>query len=131
MNPTVQRFLGLGIDIPALPDQAAEGRLDMGARAAEAVVKIEMAECGVEVVAPKQADDAAAKPDAFRIAGRPRQSLVASAISSIFFWLSLAASAVGFCGSGGLAAAALGEGRSRGEDKSRRAKHGHKLTQRR
>ena len=42
----------------------------MLARAAEPVVEIEMAERGVEVVAPQQADHPAAEPDAFRIAGR-------------------------------------------------------------
>ena len=43
------------------------------ARAAEAVVKVEVAEGGVEVVAPEQADHPAAEPDAFRVAGRPGQ----------------------------------------------------------
>lgn len=42
----------------------------MAARAAETVIEIEMAESGVEVVHPHQADHAAAEPDAFRIAGR-------------------------------------------------------------
>ncbi len=60
----------LGIDM-ALPDQAAESGLDMRARAAETVVEVEVAEGGVEVVAPQQADHAAAEPDAFRVAGRP------------------------------------------------------------
>ena len=50
--------------------QAAEGRLDVAAGAAEAVVEIEMAEGGVEIVAPHQAHHAAAEPDAFRVAGR-------------------------------------------------------------
>ena len=72
MDPAVKGFLGLGIDI-ALPHQAAESGLDMGARAAKAVVKVEMAEGGVEIVAPEQADHAAAEPDAFRIAGRAGQ----------------------------------------------------------
>ena len=60
----------LGVDLPAEAGQAAEGRLDVAARAAEAVVEIEMAEGGVEVVAPHQANHAAAEPDAFRVAGR-------------------------------------------------------------
>ena len=42
----------------------------MAAGAAEAVVEIEVAEGGVEVVPPHQADHAPAEPDAFRIAGR-------------------------------------------------------------
>ena len=39
----------------------------MAARAAEPIVEIEVAECGVEVVAPHQAHDASAEPDAFRV----------------------------------------------------------------
>jgi hypothetical protein len=45
----------------------------MGAWAAEAVVKVEVAKGRIEVVAPEQVNDAAAKPDAFRIAGRAIQ----------------------------------------------------------
>jgi hypothetical protein len=41
----------------------------MAARATEPVVQIKVAEGGVEVIAPHQADHATAKPDAFRIAG--------------------------------------------------------------
>ena len=37
---------------------------------AETVVKIEVAESGIEIVAPEQADHAPAEPHAFRIAGR-------------------------------------------------------------
>src|SRR5947209_19330500 len=35
----------------------------------EAVVEIEMTECGVEIVAPEKIDDAPSKPDAFGVAG--------------------------------------------------------------
>ena len=42
----------------------------MAARAAEPIVEIEVAECGVEVVAPHQAHDASAEPDAFRVSAR-------------------------------------------------------------
>ncbi len=42
----------------------------MAAGAAEPVVEIEMAERGIEVVAPHQADDPAAEPDAFGVAAR-------------------------------------------------------------
>ena len=42
----------------------------MAAGAAEPVVEIEVAECGIEVVAPHQAHDAAAEPDAFRVSAR-------------------------------------------------------------
>jgi hypothetical protein len=72
MDAAVQTVLGLGIDM-ALAHNATESCLDMRAWAAKSVVKVEMAEGGVEVVPPQQADDAAAQPDAFRIAGRPGQ----------------------------------------------------------
>ena len=70
MHPAIQAFRGLGVDM-ALPHQAAESGLDMRARAAEPVVKVEVAEGGIEIVAPQQADHPAAEPDAFRVAGRP------------------------------------------------------------
>jgi len=70
MDASVQAVGGLRIDVVAVQDQAAEARLDVGARAAETVVEIEMAEGGVEIVSPEQVDDAAAEPHAFRIAGR-------------------------------------------------------------
>src|SRR5580704_2149264 len=41
----------------------------MAAWAAKAVVKVEVAEGGIEVVAPEQADHAAAEPHAFGISG--------------------------------------------------------------
>jgi hypothetical protein len=43
------------VDLAAEAGQAAERRLDMAAGAAEPVVEVEMAEGGVEVVAPHQA----------------------------------------------------------------------------
>ena len=110
----------LGIDV-ALADQAAERRLDMAARAAEAVVEVEMAEGGIEIVAPEQVDHAPAQPDAFRIAGRAAQGLAASANSSIFLLAVLCVSAARRCWSAGLASAALGEGRLAPTDESCRA----------
>src|SRR5206468_7722167 len=56
-------------------DDAAECRLNMRAGAAEPVVKVEMAEGGVHVVPPHQSNHPAAKPDAFRVAGRPINQL--------------------------------------------------------
>ena len=58
-------FGRLRIDV-ALPHHATERRLDVAARAAEAVIEIEMAESGVEIVPPEQVHDPAAEPDAFR-----------------------------------------------------------------
>jgi len=72
MNPAVQRFLLLRIDV-SLPDQAAESGLDVRAGAAEAVVEVEVPEGRIQVVPPKQAYHAAAKPDAFGVASRPAQ----------------------------------------------------------
>ena len=72
MHPAIQAVGGFGVDM-ALPHQTAESGLNMGAWAAKAVVKVEVAEGGVEVVAPQQAHHPAAKPDAFRIARRPAQ----------------------------------------------------------
>ena len=72
MDPSAKRFLGLRIDV-SLPDEAAEGRLDVGAGAAKAVIQIEVAEGRIEVVAPQQVNHAATKPDALRIASRAIQ----------------------------------------------------------
>ncbi len=69
MNAAVQSLGHLGIDGRAESHQAAERRLDVAARAAEAIIKVEMPESGIEVVAPHQPDHAPAEPDAFRIAG--------------------------------------------------------------
>ena len=51
VDPVVQRIRRLWIDI-AHPDQASESRLDMPARATEAVIKIEVPEGCIEVVPP-------------------------------------------------------------------------------
>jgi len=70
MDPAVEGFGDLRIDGGAEPHHAAESRLDMTAGAAEPLVQIQMAERGVEVVAPHQADHAPSEPDTFRVAGR-------------------------------------------------------------
>ena len=70
VNAAVERLGHLGIDLGAKPGQAAEGRLDMAAGAAEPVVEIEVTKGGVEIVEPHQAHHAAAEPDAFRVSGR-------------------------------------------------------------
>lgn len=51
-----------------MQDETADGRLDVPARAAETVVKIEMAEGRVHVVVPEPIDHLAADPNAFRVA---------------------------------------------------------------
>ena len=75
-NAAIQRVGDLGIDVVSVLDEAAESRLNVGARAAETVVEIKVAEGGVEVVAPQQADHPPSKPNAFGIAGRPAQGFL-------------------------------------------------------
>ena len=70
MNAVVQALLHLVVDLRAKPGQAAEGGLDVPAGATETVVKVEVAKGRVQVVAPHQANDAPAEPDAFRVTGR-------------------------------------------------------------
>ena len=68
MDPGIESFGGLRVDGPLAHD-APERLLDMGAGAGESVIEIEMAEGGIKVVAPEQADDPTAEPDAFWAAG--------------------------------------------------------------
>ena len=70
MDAEVQAPRHLVVDGPAKPRQASERRLDVAAGTPTAVVEIEVAKGGIEVVKPHQANDAAAEPDAFGIAGR-------------------------------------------------------------
>ena len=69
VDPIIQALLHLVIDLRTKPRQAAEGGLDMPARATEPVVKVEVTKGGIEVVAPHQANDTAAEPDTFRVTG--------------------------------------------------------------
>lgn len=69
LNALVQAVRSFGIDAAFVQNQAAEGRLDVPAGAAKSIVKIEMAEGRVDIVAPEQADRPATKPDAFGITG--------------------------------------------------------------
>ena len=75
VDTSVERVRSLGINV-SLADEAAEGGLDMARRTAEPVVKVEMAEGGIEVVAPEQADHPPAQPQAFRVGGRAAQQLL-------------------------------------------------------
>lgn len=75
MNARDNVFLRLRIDRRTLLDNAPKGRLDMPARAAKAIVQIHVPESGVEVVLEKPVHDAAADPNAFRVAGRARHLL--------------------------------------------------------
>lgn len=70
MDAAVEAVSNFRIDQRSEFDQTAECRLHMTAGAAESVVEIEVTERGVEIVAPHQHHDAAAKPDAFGIASR-------------------------------------------------------------
>jgi hypothetical protein len=68
--PIIKAPLHLVVDLSTKSGQAAEGSLDVSARAAKTVVKIEVTKSRIEVVAPHQADHSPAKPDTFRITGR-------------------------------------------------------------
>jgi len=68
VDPTVQGFGYLGVDGRTESDDTTERGLNVAPRTAEPVVEVEVAKGGVEVVTPHQADDAAAKPDTFRVA---------------------------------------------------------------
>src|SRR3974390_1852669 len=52
MDPSVEAIGGFGINCIGMQNQAAECHLDMAARAAETVIKIEVAKGRVEIVAP-------------------------------------------------------------------------------
>jgi len=116
MNPDVQAARNLVVDLAAEPGQAAERRLDVAARATEAVIEIEVAEGGIEVVHPHQADHTAAEPDAFGIPGRAVEDLGGLGELGRLALIIL----VGVGGGGGIAlllvlgmvVAALGEGAS-------------------
>jgi hypothetical protein len=69
MYTSAQAFGCFGVD-GAKAHETPECRLNVAARAAKAVVKVEMAKRGVEIVAPHQNHHAAAEPDAFRVSGR-------------------------------------------------------------
>lgn len=70
MDPAIEGFGDLRIDGCAEPHHAAERGLDVAAGAAEPLVQVKMAERGVKVVAPHQANHAPSQPDAFRVSGR-------------------------------------------------------------
>ena len=69
MDAAAQAIGHLGID-RSEAHQTTKSCLDMTARAAKSVVKIEVAERGVEVVAPHQNYHPAAEPNAFGVSGR-------------------------------------------------------------
>ena len=76
LHSSVEAIGRLRIDAAAVQDQTAEGRLDMSARAAEPIVKVEVPKGGVEVVAPQKSDDPPAQPNTFWIARRPGDFLL-------------------------------------------------------
>jgi hypothetical protein len=74
MNTSTQAFWCFGVD-GAKAHEAPERRLNVAAGAAKPVIQIEVAERGVEIVAPHQNHHAAPEPDAFRVSGRAIDSL--------------------------------------------------------
>lgn len=75
VNPPVQRIRSFTIDVP-LPDNAAEGHLNVAGRTAEPVVKVKVTEGGVEIVAPQEADHTRSKPKTFGVRGRTAKDLL-------------------------------------------------------
>jgi hypothetical protein len=59
----------LVVDLRAEPGQAAKGGLDVPARAAEAIIEVDMAKRRIEVIDPDQLHHPPPEPDAFGIAG--------------------------------------------------------------
>src|SRR5450631_462686 len=114
VHPAIQAVLGLGVE-RALPHKTAESGLDMRVWAAEPVVKVEVAEGGIEVVPPHQADHPAAEPDAFRVAGRPDEQArrLSDLVDALLAFLGGVAGR--FLLFGRLQVAALGERRSGGK----------------
>ena len=53
MDPSVEAIGGFGINCIGMQNQAAECHLDMAARTAETVIKVEVAKGRVQIVAPK------------------------------------------------------------------------------
>ena len=89
----------------------------MSAGATEAVVEIEMAKGGIEIIDPHQADDTTSQPDAFRVSGRTVDRL-----GGLDEFGGLALAILGRVGrgiGGGLAGGiiALGEGAAQSEQK--------------
>lgn len=70
MDAAVQGLRDLRIDGCTESHHTAERRLDVAAGASEPLIEIEVAERGIEIVSPHQADDTPAKPDAFGVSGR-------------------------------------------------------------
>src|ERR1700704_6340311 len=75
MHPVVDLLGGLRVDI-SLANDAAEGCRDMAGRTAETIIKIEMPERGIEIVAPEQAPPPPAEPKAFGVGGGASQELL-------------------------------------------------------
>ena len=92
MDAAVQGFRHLGVDLPAKAGQAAEGRLDVAAGAAEAVVEIEVAEGGVEVVRHIRRTTRRPSQTHSGLPAGPLMACAASTNSSVLRWLSLVAS---------------------------------------
>src|SRR5262249_10891923 len=53
--------------------KTAKSRLDMAGRAAEPIVKVEVAKSRIEIIAPEQAHDPPTQPQTFRVGRRSAQ----------------------------------------------------------
>jgi hypothetical protein len=70
LGQIVQAIRSLVIDLREKAGQAAERGLDVAARAAKPVVKIDVAEGGIEVIPVHQLNRPTAEPNTFGVAGR-------------------------------------------------------------
>jgi exo-beta-1,3-glucanase (GH17 family) len=107
-----------GFRIETLPQQTAKRRLHVAGRAAKAVVKLEVPERGIEIVARKEVHHPAAEPDALRISRSARQKLLG--FGKVVLLLRL----LGIAGLrlvGRLLLGALGESLTGHKEKSRRS----------
>jgi hypothetical protein len=75
VNQPVQRIWSFTVDVP-LPDNAAEGHLNVAGWTAEPLVKVEMTEGGIEILAPQQADHTGSNPKTFGVCGRTAKDLL-------------------------------------------------------
>src|SRR5262249_42017353 len=103
MDAAVQTVRRLGVDRIAVQNEAPERHLDVAAGAAEPVVKVEMPEGRIQVVAPEQATTRRPSQTHSRLPAGALRARCASANSSLLL-TSLAPSLAGAgCWSAGLA----------------------------
>jgi hypothetical protein len=132
MDPAIQALGHFDIEWP-VPDDTAEGRLNVIGGTSEPVIEVEMAERRVEVIAPEQADDTPSKPYTLGVAGGPAQG--PGRFRQLINFLRVLAFPF-FAGLllllllGRLLLSALREGRNGGQGQCRRTQYGRNQTRR-